>query len=144
LINYIDGEDPGLKLADQVERAKALYTYNETEAHYFGWMVDSKDNINQLSFDVQSFNIERFINIPLEFERNNIDGKHVLLMVKGFADLQRVQGYYRTFVMEPGLMKNAMYKHTTFLISESNYTILNQDKNIEDYIEFFKKEYLKQ
>ncbi|MDR1153615.1 MAG: tetratricopeptide repeat protein [Bacteroidales bacterium] len=144
LIDFIDGKDPAMKQADRVERAKSMYAYSETGAYYFGWMVDSKENINQLSFDVLNFNLDHFIDVKLEVVRNNIDDKHVLLMVTGFTDLQRAQGYYRTFVMEPGLMKNVKYEYSNFLISESNYAILEQDRKIEDYIEFFKKEYLKQ
>ena len=144
LINYIDGEDPTMKQADQVERARELYAYSETDAYLFGWMVDVKENINQLNFDILNFNLDRFLNVKLDLVRNNIDNNHVLLMVKGFADLQRAQGYYRAFLMESDVMKNVQYEYTTFLISESNYAILEQDKKIEDYIEFFKKEYLKQ
>jgi TolA-binding protein len=144
VIDLIDGEDPAMKQADQVERAKTLYTYNEVGAYYFGWMVDAKENLSQLNFDLLSFNIEHFINVELEVVRNNINNTHVLLMVTGFADMQRAQGYYRAFVMEPELTKNVLYAHTPFIISESNYAILQQDKKVEDYIEFFKKEYLKQ
>jgi outer membrane protein assembly factor BamD (BamD/ComL family) len=144
LIDFIDGKDPSMKQADRVERAKSIYTYSETGAYYFGWMVDSKENINQLNFDVLNFNLDHFINVKLEVLHNNIDDRHVLLMVTGFADMQRAQGYYRAFMMEPELTKNARYEHSTFLISESNYAILEEDRKIEDYIEFFKKEYLKQ
>ena len=144
VIDLIDGEDPEMKQVEQVERAKALYAYSETAVHYFVWMVDAKENINQLSFDIQVFNLDHFPNIPLDFERNRIGDQHILLTVKVFADLQRAQGYYRSFIMDAEVMKNAMYEYTTFLISESNFAILEEDKKIEDYIEFFKKEYLKQ
>jgi len=144
VIDLIDGEDPLMKLVEQAERAKALYSYSETDAHYFVWMVDTKENINQLSFDVQSFNIDRFIDLNLEFERNRINERHVLLIIKEFADMPRAQAYYRTFVMDMDVMKNAGYEYATLLISVSNYAILTEDRNIEDYIEFFKKEYLKQ
>ena len=144
VIDFIDGIDPEMKLADQVERAKALYTHTETGAFYFGWMVDSKENTGLLSYDVQRFNIERFTNVDLKFETNRIDDRHVLLMVKGLSDYQRARAYYSTFVMDLETMKNARYANATFLISESNYAILAEDKKIEDYIEFFKKEYLKQ
>ena len=144
VINFIDGEDPVMRQEEQVERAKALYTYTETGAFYFGWMVDSKENIGLLSFDVQSFIIDKFIDLGLEFETNRIDDRHVLLMVKGLSDYRRAQAYYRTFVMDLEVMKNARYDNVTFLISEDNYAILEEDKKIEDYIEFFKKEYLKQ
>ncbi len=144
LIDYIDGKDPVMKQAEQVERAKALYAYNEAEPYYFVWMVASKEDMNQLSFDVLNFNIDHFINSKLEVTRNNIDNSHVLLVVKSFPNLEKAQGYYRSFVMTPDMMKNVKYEHTNFLISESNYRILEQDKKVEDYIEFFKKEYLKQ
>ena len=144
VIDLIDGEDPVMLQVEQVERAKALYTYNEAEAHYFVWMVDAKENINQLSFDIQVFNLDRFPDTPLVFETNRIGTQHVLLMVKGFADLRRSQGYYRSFVIDIEATKNARYEYTTFLISESNFAILTEDGKLEDYIEFFKKEYLKQ
>jgi len=143
-INFIDGEEPELMQAEQVERARAMYDYTVAGPFYFVWMVDARENINQLSFDVQAFNIERFINEPLTFERNRISDRHVLLTVKGLADYHRAQAYYRTFVMDLDAMKNARLEYFVFLISEGNYAILEEEKNIEDYIEFFKKEYLKQ
>jgi len=144
LINFIDDEEPELRVVEQVERAKALYEFTQTGAFYFIWMIDSREDINQLSFDVQSFYIERFTNVPLEFERNRINERSVLLMVKGFDDLPRAQAFLRTFMMDIDAMKHARYQNTPFLISEDNYATLAEEKNIEDYIEFFKKEYLKQ
>jgi len=145
LIDFIDNKDPEMKQAEQAERAKALYTSDKTGAYYFVWMVDVKENINQLSFDIQLFNTDdRYINDQLAVERNNIDQRHVLLMVKRFENYPRAQVYYRAFVMNTEVTKNAMYQHTPFLISEGNYVILSEDKKVEDYVEFFKKEYLKQ
>ena len=144
LIDFIDGYTPEMKQAEQVERAKSLYTYDDVGAHYFVWAIDVKENINQLSFDVQIFNTEYYINDQLVFERVNIDVNHVLLMVRGFPDFARAQAYYRNFVMDAEVMKKVMYQNDTFLISPSNYAILEEDKKVEDYIEFFKKEYMKQ
>ena len=144
LIDYMDNIDPLMKQTEQAERAKALYACDEVGAHYFVWTVDVKENINQLSFDVQIFNTEYYINDQLVFEHVNMDANHVLLMVKGLPDFARAQEYYRKFVMDAEVIKNVMYQYDTFLISESNYAILEQDKKVEDYIEFFKKEYLKQ
>ncbi len=144
IINYIDGKDPTMKQVDRVERAKSLYTFTETGAFYFVWMVQAKEDINQLSFDLLNFNLDHYINSKLELIRNNIDSNHVLLVVKGFPALDRVQGYYRSFMMNPVTLKNIKYEQVSFIISEGNYAILDQDKKVEDYIEFFKKEYLKQ
>ena len=144
LIDFIDSYTPEMRQAEQVERAKALYTYDEIVAHYFAWAIDVKENINQLSFDIQKYNIEHYTNDQLGFERVNIGARYVLLMVKGLPNFASAQNYYRYFVMDSEVMKNVMYQNDTFLITESNLAILEEDKKVEDYIEFFKKEYLKQ
>ncbi len=144
LIDYIDGKTPELKQADQIERAKSLYTFNPSEAHYFGWVLQAKEDVNQMSFDLLNFNLDHYPNTKLEFVRNNIDNNHVILIVKSFPGLTQAQGYYRSFLLDSNTMKNIKYDHTPFLISESNYIILEKDKRIDDYIEFFKKEYLRQ
>jgi hypothetical protein len=46
--------------------------------------------------------------------------------------------------MNQNTMKNVKYQHTPVIISESNYSVLEADKKVNDYIEFFKKEYLRQ
>ncbi len=144
LIDYIDGKDPTMKLADRAERAKSLYTYSETGAYYFCWVVQNKENLNQLSFDLLNFNLDRYPDLKLELVRNQIDNTHILLTVKGLSTFEQAQGYYRSFLMSPETIKNIKNDHTSFIISESNYAILDQDKKVEDYIEFFKKEYLRQ
>jgi hypothetical protein len=34
--------------------------------------------------------------------------------------------------------KNAKYQYSVFMISERNYAIMEEEGNIEDYMEFFK------
>ncbi len=145
LINYMDGEDPTMKQADQVERAKSIYTHQTTGVFYFGWLIQAKEDINQLSFDVLNFNLDRYANTKLELVRNNIDTDHVILIVQSFPDLAKAQEYYRMFVMNSAsVAKNTKYEYTPFIISADNYIVLEGDKKIGDYIEFFKKEYLGQ
>jgi outer membrane protein assembly factor BamD (BamD/ComL family) len=143
LIDFIDGQQPEMKQTDQAERAKTLYTHTTNDAFIFVWMIDAKENINQLAFDVQSFNIDRFTNVDLKYETVRINDRHVLLTVKGLLDYQRAQAYLRTFVMDLHVTQNARYDHTTFLIADANYRILIEDKKPEDYLEFFKREYIK-
>jgi tetratricopeptide (TPR) repeat protein len=144
LIDYIDGKDPAMKQADQVERAKSIYTHDTSGTFYFGWAVQAKEDINQLSFDLLNFNLDNYPNTKLEFVRNNINDGYVILVIKSFPDLANVQKYYRSFLMDANTMKNAKQENTPFIISESNYAILDADKKVEDYIEFFKTAYLEQ
>ena len=141
LIDFIDDVAPELRQAEQVERAKTLYEYNLDETHYFVWGLDSKESINQLWFDIQRFYTDHFINEKLTIERNNFDAQNILMIVKGFDDFQRAQEFYRKFLSEPEYTKNIKYEHSVFLISESNFIIMETDGKINDYIEFFKNEY---
>ena len=141
LINFIDGVQPELRQAEQVERARTLYTFDAEEPHMFVWMVDSREAMNQLWFDIRNFQIEHFINDRVSFERMDINQRNSFIIVKDFANYQRAMDFYRKFVDEPDYRRNILYEQEFFLISESNFAIMEDDGNIDDYIEFFKTEY---
>ena len=142
LIDIIDDETPEMRQAEQVERAKALYVAkNVNDTHYFVWMLDSRESINQLLFDLQNFSIEHFINDRLSHDRTNFNAKNVLMVVKGFSEFQRAMMYYTAFAKDSDSKKNIKYEYSIFVISDQNYKIMEENGNIEDYIEFFKTEY---
>ncbi|GHT23418.1 gliding motility protein [Bacteroidia bacterium] len=140
IIDVIDGKDPSLKKAAQAERVKTLYKAGETGIHYFVWVVTSKEDLNQLSFDLLNFNLDHYLNSNLELSRSVIDDSHTLLIVKSFPDVAQAKAYYQTFIKNAGVTKNVKKEHTPVIISEGNFAILEKDKKIEDYIEFFKNE----
>jgi tetratricopeptide (TPR) repeat protein len=145
LIDYIDGKDPELKRAEQIEHAEALYTYSEEGPYYFVWVIQSNEDINQLTFDILNFNLDNFPNSKLEVIRNSLNDSRTMLLVRQFPEMEQAQGYYRSFLMNPeATIKNSKYEHFSFIITEKNYFILEQDRKVEDYLEFFKKEYLRQ
>jgi outer membrane protein assembly factor BamD (BamD/ComL family) len=144
LIDYIDGKDPSLKKAEQAERAKSIYSRDETGTHYFIWIVEAKEDINQLSFDLLNFNLDHYINAKLELSRNAFDDNCMMLVVKNFPDPEQALEYYGRFVKNAGVVKNVKNRHTPVIISENNFMILEKDKKTDDYIEFFKQTYLKQ
>jgi outer membrane protein assembly factor BamD (BamD/ComL family) len=138
IIDFIDGKDPSLKKAAQAERVKTLYTSGETGVHYFAWIVTSKEDLNQLSFDLLNFNLDHYLNSNLELSRVVIDDSHTLLLVKSFPNVAAAKEYYRTFMKNTDVIKNVKKEHSSVFISEGNFLILEQDKKIDDYIEFFK------
>jgi len=143
LIDIIDGEQPELRQIEQVERARTLYTYNEAETHYFVWLVNSRENLNQLEFDLLNYSLDYFIDYQFTYDRVSTDAQRVMLMTKGFPNFDRTQAYYQTFMYEPESKKNVLYEYTAFLISENNLAIMQENRNIDDYIEFFKNEYFR-
>jgi tetratricopeptide (TPR) repeat protein len=143
LIDYIDGLDPSLKKAAQAERVKTLY-HSAKGVHYFAWILLAKEDINQLSFDLLNFNLDHYLNTKLDMSRKPLNEKQIILLVSSFSDSDQAWEYYQTFVKDTNAQKNAKNEHTPVIISEENFKILETDKNTEDYIEFFKKEYQRQ
>jgi len=144
LIDVIDGVEPELKQIEQVERAQVLYTYIENEPHYFVWMIDSRENVTQLLFDLQAYAADYFVDYQFEYERVNFDARRIFLMASGFLNFDRTRAFYQTFTLEPESKKNVLYEYNVFLISQRNFIVMESEGNLEDYLEFFKKEYLKQ
>ncbi|MDR0714961.1 MAG: tetratricopeptide repeat protein [Bacteroidales bacterium] len=142
IIDYIDGKDPSMKKTAQAQRAQSLYSLNSAETHYFAWILSVKEDFNQLSFDLLNFNLDHYLNTKLEVSRAAFDENHILLIVKSFPDAAQAETYYQTFVKTPNATKNVKNEHTSIIISESNFSILEKDRKIDDYVEFFKKEYL--
>jgi hypothetical protein len=142
IIDYIDGKDPSLKKAVQTQRVQSLYSVNNAETHYFAWVLSAKEDFNQLSFDLLNFNLDHYLNTKLELDRAAFDEKNILLIVKSFPNADQAKSYYQTFMKTADVTKNVKNEHTPVIISESNFSILEKDRKTDDYIEFFKNEYL--
>ena len=141
LISYIDQIAPELRQTEQIERARTLYTYNEEEPHLFVLMVDARENMNQLMFDIRSFEVEYFINDRLMIERIDINPRTTFMTVKGFSGFQRAMEFYHSFLSETDYHKNIQHDYSIFMITENNFEKMDNEGNIEDYLEFFKLEY---
>lgn len=116
------------------------------EAHIYVIAVsgDFKDT-KQLRFEISNFNIFTFnlrtfrvSNIPLKESSE-------LVVVKPFKNQRQSVNYMKLIYNNQNIfntIKDADYKQ--FVISSSNLNILKKDKDIEEYLEFYRANYLNQ
>ena len=66
-----------------------------------------------------------------------------MITVSGFADYAQAFDYYRNFKTENIVRNPTAVKMMTFVISNNNLKVLNNDKNPGRYQLFFMEKYLK-
>lgn len=92
---------------------------------------------------LQQFNQSNFANSGFVIEDQQLDQARQLIIVKGMEDQATARQYFGAVVRNRDLfdpLGTAQYRN--FLISDENFGIFLQEKNITDYMDFYKKVYL--
>jgi len=113
------------------------------DAHFVAIVTDKKANINQLVFNVITFNLDNYDRQNLVAEQEALNDDENLVLVKQFKSKREAQNYYNTLVKYPELFKdvdNSLAK--TIIISVKNYTKLLESKVAESYYPFFEQYYI--
>jgi tetratricopeptide (TPR) repeat protein len=122
---------------------KTAVAYNPpTGEHLFIVMVPKKSNLNQLKFNIVSFNVDAFINIDLSVNNQPFNEFFELIRVEKFKDSKQAMEYYQAAIRKEGLLNPLKPdEYTLFIISAENYALFLADKSLADYLNFFKATY---
>jgi hypothetical protein len=143
LIAFLNQKVPELKVEEEKEIAKELFTADTTTTKIFALVIsDPSFNINQANFDVISFNIDNYTNRNYRTEGTLTDNKYILITVSGFADYSKALEYFKSFTTAKIVRNVTESSMVPFLISPANLDVLSRDKNPERYRLFFMENYL--
>ena len=122
---------------------KQAVSYNEPNGeHLFVVLVPKKSNLNQLKFNVVSFNVDAFINIDLSVNNQPFNDYFELIKVEKFVDSKQAMEYYLAITQKEGIFNPLKSdEYTTFIISAENFVLFMEDKSLADYLKFFKSTY---
>ena len=89
-------------------------------------------NFNTLSFDIYKLKVSNLI----------LNNEYHSILIKTFNNATRALDYYNTIIHEESITK---YSETLQfgLISSNNYVHLYKNKDLDNYLEFFNKNYIK-
>jgi outer membrane protein assembly factor BamD (BamD/ComL family) len=133
--------------ADEPEETSETYSgpySTEIEKpHYFVFVIPSQ-GVDKTQFirGIEQFNGE-FEGENLQIEEAAIDEYRVAIIISGLPDREAATRYSRTVVQNRELyapLGAATYRN--FLISTENFEIFLQEKNINEYTDFYKQIYL--
>jgi tetratricopeptide (TPR) repeat protein len=110
--------------------------------HLFVAVIPKKSPINQLKFNIISFNVDYFLLINLNVNSRELNDNFDLITVEGFKKQAEAWDYYQKAIAEAGLMGSIPPSDfTMFIISRTNFQTFAEDKSVTDYLKFFQASY---
>jgi len=144
IIAFLNKKIPELKVEEDKEIAAELYSADTTATHVFVLIIiDPAFNINLATFDVISYNIDNYTNENYRTTGLLVDNKYIMITVSGFPDYTQSRYYFDAFRTDQLIRNSSETKMMTFIISDDNLSVLNNDKNPGRYQLFFMENYLK-
>jgi hypothetical protein len=124
--------------------ADSPYNTNIEGEHMVVFVIPT-EGINKAAFvdGIQKHTNDNFSNERYSIEEQGLDAIRQLVIVKGMSNKETSQQYFDSIVRTRSLfnpLQGAQYRN--FRISVDNFNIFLQEKNITEYMDFYKKVYL--
>jgi hypothetical protein len=111
--------------------------------HYFVVIYPKKEDlINNIPKAIEAFNgqNDKFYNLKIGNLIFNDD--YSMVLVNEFGQMNEAVSYYKNFLQKEVVkLADPTIKIYNFVITKDNFQILYQTKGINDYLEFFRKNY---
>lgn len=128
---------------DNTDTQKILVEYKVPEGEQvFIALVPKKSNMNQLKFNLVSFNVDVFIDLDLDVNNQSFNEFYEIVKVGKFKNNQKAMEYFDAVTHKEGLFNPLKSdEYISFIISLENLDLFLQDKSVADYLKFFKANY---
>ncbi|MCD6353962.1 MAG: tetratricopeptide repeat protein [Prolixibacteraceae bacterium] len=121
------------------------YSENVDGTHYFVFVIPAQGiNLPDFVEGIKQYNEANYSNSTLKIEEKPLDEMRQIVAITGIPDKKTALQYFSKIVNNRNLylpLGDANYRN--FLISKENFTVFLNEKNIIDYINFYKRIYLK-
>jgi hypothetical protein len=144
LIAYYREEVPEIRMEDEQRESVELYAPAVNEPHIVMIVTGNQGmDFNQLIFNIINFNLDAFPQSDFSTSQKNWDEKHTVTMVGGTGNGPAAQQYLEKLLDDPNII-DELSKNTyqAFVISNSNFEILDAHKSISVYLRFYENQYL--
>ena len=126
------------------KRITAHTVKNVDKPHYFVFVIP-REGINKPQFinGLQQFNQSNYTSLNLKIEEKPLDEFRQIVAISGLPDNETATQYFKILVQDRDLyapLGSGSYRN--FLISNENFDIFLTEKNILDYMNFYKRVYL--
>lgn len=126
------------------EQTESPYSENIDEAHLFVFVIP-KEGIDKAAFinGLEQYNQSNYADTGLKIEEKPLDDFRQIVAISGLKSKEDAMKYFSQLVQDRDLYKplgNSVYRN--FLISAGNFNVFMKEKNIADYMNFYKRVYL--
>ncbi len=125
-----------------VEDISSIYTYNPEAVHFFVFIIDVRQvEARELRSFITEFNTENYPDSRLTMSNIFLDDRRQIITVTNFSNKNIGMEYFRRIVAAPALGNFKTEFITSFIISVDNYPVFYQDKDVDEYLRFFRALY---
>ncbi len=141
-----DEEKIQMEKQRQIDEAMDAFSYTPQASHYYVMVIPAgKININATKVRFADHNIKNYRLIDLKVNSLLLDKNYELITVSGFGSKDKAMDYFKDMQNNNYVFANISpdsFRH--FVISNNNYPVFYQKKDVEMYLRFFRSEYLKE
>ncbi len=145
LISYANKLQATSQEFEKYEQQKENMRYNRAIEgnHYFVLVYKSAERVNNVaSSTLESFNKNFFAELNLKTSNHPLNELYGLTIVSEFSSSDSAQRYYRTFNEKlPSISELRNHNFNKFVISTDNFNIFYRTKGLNEYLQFFEKNY---
>ncbi|HYC84621.1 MAG TPA: hypothetical protein VEB86_05335, partial [Chryseosolibacter sp.] len=133
-------------LLDQEKRKGIQYIRSLEEPHYFVIVYKKGEKTeNILPAVLEKFNQASFPELDLKITNMVFNDQYNMTFVSDLSNVTTAIDYYRTFNENlPGMIELRNHKFDNFVITKDNFDIFYRTKGLDEYLQFFTKNYPKE
>ena len=123
---------------DTIQEKEYPYTFNPRDEYYIVVICNNKVRINPLKIRIGDFNKNNFRINQLTVKNLMLNKQDALITVEKFENLTKAQDYHKAMFLSDyifGGINNENYQ--VIEISVPNFPIFYEQKNVEEYLEFW-------
>ncbi len=123
--------------------AQEFYKYNKDAKHYYVVAIENNDiDINRIKFDITSYNVENFLMFDFEAKKIPFNKNIQFVIVKTLKNRRQASKYFKIITKRSDVFTSLRpMDYQQFIISKENFEKLRDDKDIEKYLRFYRKNY---
>ena len=130
----------------QTLRAGVQYIKSLNEPHYFVMIYRNDANMGNLpTLTLEKFNMEYFRELKLKTTNMVFNAENTMTLVDELPRVSSAIEYVKTFNEKLAtLTELRSHKFSSFVITKDNFDILYRTKGLDEYLQFFEKNYAKE
>lgn len=129
--------------ANTEKRMQMRYTLAETDPHYFVMVYRRTESLSGAgSAGLEEFSKNYFPDLDLHTSILVLDEGNAMTIVSNFSNGATARQYYKTFIDKLETFSELRnHKYDKFVITSDNFNILYRTKGLNEYLQFFERNY---
>ncbi len=120
----------------------SIYSHNPDVVHFFACVIDTRQvEARELRNFISAFNREHYPDTRLTLSNIFLDDQRQIVTITNFSNQNAGMEYFRRIMATQGMQSFPAGALSAFIISVDNYPIFYQEKNVDEYLTFFRAMY---